>query len=158
MHFYPRNSHFKYLGLDIYPSVEKIVSTNYNKTLNSILDDLNRWHNIPVSMAGRVAIIKMNILPRINFCSSMIPIAPPSGYWDKLHKNISKFIWKGKRARIKLASLQNEKQAGGLAVPNFKLYFQAFSMRPLLSWFIPDRNIPWINIEKNIVAPVSLQE
>lgn len=142
-HEIPIVPHFKYLGIDIFPSVEKIVSMNYNRILKSIIDDLNRWSNLPVSFAGRISVIKMNILPRVNFCSDMIPIAPPSGYWEKLHKILSKFIWKGKRAHVKLPTLQNGKQSGGLAVPNFKLYFQALSLRPLLVWFDSDADTPW---------------
>lgn len=25
----------------------------------------------------------MNVLPRVNFCSYMLPMAPPPGYWQK---------------------------------------------------------------------------
>lgn len=49
-------------------------------------------------------------------------------------------------------------QFGGLAVSNFKLYFQALSFRPLLNWFDSDSEVPWINMEKNMVAPSSLQD
>ena len=33
--------------------------------------------NVPSSVPARISVIKMNILPRINFVSSMIPLAPP---------------------------------------------------------------------------------
>lgn len=39
-HEIPTVSHFKYLGINIFPSIEKIVSVNYNRTLKSILDEL----------------------------------------------------------------------------------------------------------------------
>lgn len=54
--------------------------------------------------------------------------------------------------------MQNGKQSGGLAVPNFKLYFQALSFRPLASWFDSDCEAPWINMERNMVAPTPLQD
>lgn len=61
-------SHFKYLGINVFASLEKTVSMNYSKTLNMIKLDLERWHNLPIFLSGRISIIKMNVLPRIHFC------------------------------------------------------------------------------------------
>lgn len=59
----------------------------------------------------------MDVLPRVSFFSSMIPIAPPVGHWKK-HKLISKFIWNGKKPCLKWTALQQDKTQGGLSLPD----------------------------------------
>ena len=49
----------------------------------------------------RISIIKIIVLPLLNFLGSMLPLNPPIGYWDKLHSLIGKFIWNTKKPRIK---------------------------------------------------------
>ena len=110
----PVSKNFIYLG--IYSSVQTIAKNNFGNTLNKIIADLDRWSNLPNSLRGRVAIIKMNILPRVNFVSSMLPLPPPPQYWCKLQSAITKFIWRGKRPRINLTTMQRERQAGGLSL------------------------------------------
>lgn len=48
------------------------------------------------------SISKMNILPRVNVCGSVIPLSPPPEYWEKLHGKINHFTREVKCARIKL--------------------------------------------------------
>ena len=44
---------------------------------DKIESDLSRWMPAPNSFQTRSAILKMNILPRINYISGMIPLPPP---------------------------------------------------------------------------------
>lgn len=126
--------------------------------LNKTLRDLDRWVDLPMSIHARVSVIKMNILPRINFVSSMIPLPPPSYHWSKLQSATTKFIWNRKRPRLKLSVLQRRREDGGLAVPDFKLYFWSFVLRPLLSWFNPDSSVSWRMLESNAVQSWTLQD
>ena len=48
-------------------------------------------------MPARVATIKINVLPRIHFVSSMLPILTPVGFWQKRDSKLKKFIWNGKK-------------------------------------------------------------
>lgn len=84
--------------MDILPSLGKIIAKIFNSMLKLIKSDLSRWTNIAVALTGRISIVKMNILPRLNFVSLMLPLSPPSGYWDKIHSTFSIFICKGKRS------------------------------------------------------------
>ncbi len=47
----------------------------------------------------------------------------------------SKFIWNDKCPRIKLTTLQHPNSTGGLAVPNFELYYWSFQLKALHNWF-----------------------
>uniref|UniRef100_A0A8C1LC25 Reverse transcriptase domain-containing protein n=1 Tax=Cyprinus carpio TaxID=7962 RepID=A0A8C1LC25_CYPCA len=153
----PLVQNFKYLGINVFPSLQEILSKNYNSILSKISSDLENWSRLPTSLQARISVIKMNVLPRINFFSSMIPLPPPVGYWNKLDACVSRYIWNGKRPRIKLTTLQRSRLHGGLSLPNFRLYAQAFSLRPLSVWFDPDASVSWRAIEESIVYPYKLK-
>ncbi len=126
---------FTYLGVDIYPSLQDIVSKNLNKNLAKVTSDLANWMHLPTSFHARISVDKMNILPRINFYSSMIPLPPPADYWKNLDSVISQYIWNGKHPQIKLSTLQRNRSYGGWPFPNFKLYADSFPLRALSAWF-----------------------
>lgn len=154
----PVVQHFKYLGIEVYASLEAIVKNNFIDTFKKIKYDLDRWMNLPNELQARIATIKMNVLPRINFVSYMLPRAPPVGSWEKLNKDINKFIWKGKRPRLKTPTLHRNRRDGGLSLPNFKFYSWAFTLRPLTIWFNSTANVSWCTLEENIVHLWSLRE
>lgn len=154
----PIVQHFRYLGLNIFPSVTKIVSDNYITTLNTMLVDLVRWAVIPQSIQAQFSVINMNIMPRINFCSSMLAFPPPGGYWNRLHYAINRFTWINKPPRIKLATLQRARNLGGQIMPNLKYYFWSFTMKTLSSWLNPEVGNAWRPIEESRVKPHCLED
>lgn len=154
----PVVNQFRYLGVDISPSIFRIASHNFQSIYNQIEKDIERWSKLPNSLQARISVVKMDILPRVNFYSSMIPLPPSKGYWDKLHSLISKFIWNGKRPRLRIKTLQRDKTQGGLGLPNFKMYFWAFVLRPISTWFNPVSSVSWKLIEENISQPYRLQD
>ncbi len=100
----------------------------------------------------------MNVLPRINFLSSMLPLTPPTGYWQKLDSSLRRYVWNGKLPNIKLSTLQFNKKAGGLACPNFKLHHWAFILKSLSYWLEDNKTSAWKNIEQKLIAPIRLQD
>lgn len=55
---------------------------------------MEKWIPLPMSIQAHVSVIKIIVLPRINFVSSMLPLSPPSDA-------VSKFIWKGKKLNLR---------------------------------------------------------
>ena len=102
------------MGVSIFPSLDLITINNYTKALKDVEEDLMKWGKLPTSFHSRLSVIKMNVLPRLNFISSMIPLAPPNNYWKKLHSIINQFLWNKKKPRIKTSTLQRHKSAGGV--------------------------------------------
>lgn len=104
----PVVTHFKNCELDIYPSLQTITSTNFNHTFKNLKSDLIKRTKLPNCFQSCQSSFKKNVLPCINFYSSMLPLAPPpSGYWEKLIAIISKCIWKSKH--IQMSTLQWQK-------------------------------------------------
>lgn len=59
----PIVSHFKYLAVEMYPSLELIGRKNFKFLFKGIKEDLARWGDLTLSISGRISLIKMNILP-----------------------------------------------------------------------------------------------
>jgi len=63
--------------------------------------------------------VKMAILPKINYLFSMIPTQPSGSCFKSLDSIFNKFYCKNKTPRIKQATLQKYKSQGGLEDPHF---------------------------------------
>lgn len=65
---------FRYLGVEIFPSKSTIPIQKNQSIHNEIENDFVHWSSLPNPLQTRISIIKMDILPRVNFYSSMIAL------------------------------------------------------------------------------------
>lgn len=149
---------FTYIGIKITDSLSGIIHTNFCEISQKINLDLQRWTNLKISVQARISTVKMNILPRLNFLSFMIPCIPPPNYFEDFNSAVSKFIWNGRQPRLRFSVLQRTKSEGGLALPNFKLYYWAFQIRVMCTWTDSESVVPWRSIESALVHPHRLQD
>lgn len=78
--------------------------------LKRIREDLERWSSLPLSMLGRISLLKMNILPKLLYVFQMLPILFSSKVIKEINSWVSTFIWNGKS----LARLMKPQEKGGL--------------------------------------------
>ena len=71
----------KYLGILFPHQIDKIIEKNLDPLFNKMSLDTDRWSPLFLSLWGKVNVLKMNCIPRLNYLLQCLPIATPQKYF-----------------------------------------------------------------------------
>ena len=127
-----------YLGVKITARVEDYMPLNLAPLLLFFKQKIQAWQRLPLSLIGRINLLKMKILPVILYFLRNAPIWIPKSFFKKLDGLTSTFLWAPKQPRIGLKTLQEPWGEGGLALPDWKKYYLAGQMVFVHRWLTSD--------------------
>lgn len=131
-------SGFTDLGINITPTICQLSKVNFIPLLNKIRNDLIRWSDLPLSWLGRIAVVKMNVLPKLLYPLQMILILLPNKRIKELNGWLSSFIWNKRKPRLKFSKLQLPGFSWGLDLPNIRKYQLACQLKFIAEWLKED--------------------
>ena len=113
----------RYLGIYIGYDETETYKRNWEDKLELFQKTLDCWRTRELTLFGRVVIVKTLGMAKITYCATMLPV--PLNVCEKLDKEIDKFLWNGRKRRIKKAILYKPITEGGIGQLNLQTYFEA---------------------------------
>lgn len=144
---WPRAS-IELLGITISndPNVS-LTYTNYERKIESMRARLTPWNGRGLTPFGRIHLVKTEMLSQLIYLMTVLP-SPEINFVRNLEREIFKFVWGGKRDRVKRATLKAKYKNGGLQVPDFLSQSKSLKISWVKKYLDIENNAKWKSVVK----------
>ena len=104
---------FKYLGMTVSLEPGLAWSLNIVPLIRRTREYLKAWENLPLNTLGKVANLKMMILPKFLYVMQHYPRRIPAEWFGSVNTLFRTFLWGNKLARISFAKCCQSTFDGG---------------------------------------------
>ncbi|XP_069507981.1 aquaporin-10 isoform X1 [Ambystoma mexicanum] len=161
----PTNTHslkwspdgIRYLGVMVSGNKASLLLNNHDSLLDTMAAKLRFWAKLPISLIGRVAVLKMVILPKLLYIFANVLIWPGRQFFDKLRSMAVEFVWSGGAVRMKWEKMVEPYNKGGIAAPDFELYYLVAQAQFVKHWYDEQDTSPHICLEQHAAHPTHLR-
>ena len=154
--FFNAREGFTYLGIKITPQINTVVHANYDPLMREVQESLEKWTTMPISMIGRINIIKMTILPKFLYLFQSLPMPLPKSFFKEINRAFCRFIWNNRKPRLRLRLLYLPYDRGGLQMPSLQWYYWSAQLRSAMFYFVTHSPPAWVHIEQASISKLPL--
>lgn len=151
------DSDLRYLGIQLTRNREDTLRLNYGTAITQLTSNITCWISLPLSMAGRVSLIKRVVLPRFLYLFTNIPYDPGRPFFQSLRSELARLVWGGRQPRLQWVTLTRPYDQGGMDIPDFMLYYLCAQAQFAFYWFFPPQFSPQVAVEQWLAHPLPLE-
>lgn len=142
----------KYLGIKITADLGDYAARNLQPLVQQVTTKCAAWHSLPLTPVGRVNLLKMVLLSKFLYFFRNTPIHIPRAFFRRLEGQLGSFVWAGRPPRVAKQILYLPLSSGGLALPNFQIYYWAAVLVTVRWWFSQPRENPAVTLEVAVLG------
>ena len=102
--------------------------------MKGIEDNINQCKDTLCSCIGGIDIVQITVLPKAIYRFSVIPIKISMTLFTEIKTNDYKICMEIQELQVTKIILSKKSKAGGVTLPDFKLYYKAITIKTVWYW------------------------